>query len=146
MIWNGRHQSDIFGEGKPTTLLKVTLPNGCFSCFLNCINCPKFRRASHTRSVTSGIRIILFSEKTLVKSWYTSNAMWELAYCETRFSGGWICENRVSQKIVLMYELTKNVVISCQLQDYARLEIFFYRSWGHMLYIFLVYFPAILRS
>ena len=33
--------------GMAATLLKVTLLHGCFSCFLNCTNATKSRKASH---------------------------------------------------------------------------------------------------
>ena len=32
---------------KPATLLKLALLHGCFSCFLNCTNATKSRKASH---------------------------------------------------------------------------------------------------
>ena len=52
-LYNFKNMKNTHGEVlllvklKPATLIKVTLPHGCFSRFLNCINGTKLRKASH---------------------------------------------------------------------------------------------------
>ena len=47
------------------TLLKVTLFEGCFSCFLDCINCTKSHKASHIRMFERPISKHVITENAL---------------------------------------------------------------------------------
>ena len=46
--WKSVTFSKVAGE-KPTTLLKVTLFHGCFSCFSNCTNGTKLRKTPYIK-------------------------------------------------------------------------------------------------
>ena len=53
---------------QPATLLKVTLLYGCFSCFLNCTNGAKSRKASHLQNRSYIVLIKSPSCNTIIRS------------------------------------------------------------------------------